>query len=347
MSKIDIIKEFRGGSMARTFLVKKNDSYRVRKIVNNSQGSLGAEKLFKQWEWIFEVERNAPQIFPSVSFFVFTKDFCYYDMEFINMPTLRDLLIQNEEMIDTNILHKFLEYGSIIAQPLSIESPKTDSYIMDKHIRKMIERCQGISALDLYKRDKIIINGKEYTNLKPLLNEIKNDSLLLEYLRPKCWYLSHGDFTFQNVLTNFIEIKIIDPRGEGPDSVYYDLAKIYQSCHGKYDLLYDGNYKAYYIEGEVPKVDYVIYKHVDKFDKIFKIIRELIPQYYKLYDKHWEMITKFYEASHFLSMTPFRLKENPQITVICYAIGIQLLNEFMEEWKNVKPRLIQQESVTI
>lgn len=341
MSKIDIIKEFKGGSMARTFLVKKNDYYLVRKIVNNLQGNLGAEKLFKQWKWIFAVEKNAPQIFPRVSFFVFTKDFCYYDMEFINMPTLRDLLIQNEEMIDTNILHKFLECGSIIAQPLNIEPPSTDSYIMDKHIRKMVERCKDISSYDLYKRDKLLINGKEYINLQPLLEEIKNDSLLLEYLRPKCWYLSHGDFTFQNVLTNFIEIKIIDPRGEGPDSIYYDISKIYQSCHGKYDLLYDGNYEAEYIEGKVPQVNYVIYDHIDKFDIIFKIIRELIPQYYQLEDEHWEIITKFYEASHFISMTPFRLKENPQITVICYAIGIQILNEFMEEWKNVRTKLKQ------
>lgn len=348
MSKINIVTEFKGGSMARTFLVKKNDSYFVRKIVNNSQGSLGAKKLFKQWEWISEVGRNAIQIFPEVSFFVFTKDYCYYDMEFINMPTLRDLLIKSEKMIDTNILHKILECGSIIAQPLSsIKPSKTDSYIINKHIRKMIERCECISTLDLYKQDKIIINGREYINLKPLLEEIKNDSLLLKYLRPKRWYLSHGDFTFQNVLTNLIDIKIIDPRGEVTDSVYYDISKIYQSCHGKYDLLYEGNYRAYYTEGEVPKVNYVIYQHVEKFDTIFKIMRELIPQYYKLEDERWEMIAKFYEASHFISMTPFRLKENPQITFICYAIGIQILNEFMEEWKNVRTKLKQQESITV
>lgn len=339
MSKINIITEFKGGSMARTFLIKKNDSYYVRKTVNNSQDRLGAEKLFKQWEWIFEVGKNVPQIFPNTSFFVFAKDFCYYDMEFINMPTLRDLLIHGEEMIDTTILHKFLECGSIIAQPLNIKPPSTDSYIMDKHIRKMVERCECISTLDLYKQDKIVINGKEYMNLKPLLEEIKNDSLLLEYLRPKRWYLSHGDFTFQNVLTDLIDIKIIDPRGEGPDSIYYDVSKILQSCHGKYDLLYDDNYEAEYIEGKVPQVNYVIYDHVNKFDMVYKIMRELIPQYYQLEDEHWEMITKFYEASHFISMTPFRLKENAEITAICYAIGIQILNEFMEEWKNVRDKL--------
>lgn len=339
MSKINIINEFKGGSMARTFLVKKNDSYFVRKIVNNSQNGLGSEKLFKQWEWIYEVGRECRGIFPEVSFFVYTKDVCYYDMEFINYPTLRDILIFNEETIDTTILHKFLECGSIIAQPLNIEPPSDDSYIMDKHIKKMIERCKDISEYDFYKQDKLVINGKEYMNLKPLLEEIKNDSLLLEYLRPKRWYLSHGDFTFQNVLTDLIDIKIIDPRGEGPDSIYYDISKIYQSCHGKYDLLYDGNYEAEYIEGKVPRVNYVIYDHVDKFDIIFKIMRELIPQYYQLEDKHWEMIAKFYEASHFISMTPFRLKENQQITVICYAIGIQILNEFMEEWKNVRTKL--------
>lgn len=333
MVKVNIVKEFKGGSMASTFLVDKEGERFIRKVAEN-KGNLAAKKLKQQWDWLYEFALSEPGgIFPDLSFFVIAKDYSYYDMEYVELPTLRDLIIQEGDY-EPGILHDYLRRGSIIARPLPIEAPVTDSYIMDKHIRKMIDRCKDIKQLSIFKDPTILINGVEYKNLLPLLEEITNDNELLKLLRPKKWYRSHGDFTFQNVLTDYDDIVIIDPRGEGPDTIYYDLSKIYQSCHGKYDLLYEGNYRAWQ-ETEGASINYEIFENVELFNDIFNNVKELIPQYYEV-EEYWDLITRFYEASHFISMVPFRLKENMQITVICYAIGIEILNKFMEDWENVK-----------
>ena len=336
--KATVLKEFKGGSMARTFLIKKGDMKIVRKVASTKDG-LGAEKLRSQWDWIFNFEGRDSDMLPDVNFFVSSSDLAYYDMEYIEMDTFRDLLIKEDD-IDGMILHDILSAGSKIATPLQINMSSSYSYVIEKHLDKMVERCKDLKPYDFYKVKTLYINNKPYKNLNQLIQEIADDKLLMEYLRPKCWFRSHGDFTFQNVLADEYEVKVIDPRGEGPDSIYYDISKLYQSCHGKYDLLYEGNYTAW-TDGKTDTINYKINENVEKFEKIFEQLRELIPQYYELHDEHWELITKFYEASHFISMTPFRLKENGAITAICYAIGIQILNEVLEEWNNVKPGLIK------
>jgi thiamine kinase-like enzyme len=334
MGKVKILDEFKGGSMARTFLVSKYGQNFVRKIAEKTIDNLGVQKLKNQWEWLFNFNKDEPGIFPEVSFLVHTKDKCYYDMEYVEMPTLRDYLLSTEN-IDVEVLRNMLEGGSLITVPDYNKAPNDNSYIIKNHLDKMIERTKCIVKYDFYKSDTLVINGKEYKNLHIILNEISSNKNILKLLQPDCLFRSHGDFTFQNVLTDGFETVIIDPRGEGPDSIYYDISKIFQSCHGKYDLLYNGNYEFSFNENQT-NINFKILKHEEKFDRIFELVKELIPNYYVLNNNNWELITKFYEASHFISMVPFRLKENGAITIICYAIGIKLLNEFLEECNNVK-----------
>jgi thiamine kinase-like enzyme len=351
LKKVKVLKQFHGGSMAKTFLIDKEGQKFVRKIVDRSEGHLGVEKLYKQWEWLFEFCQEQEGIFPNVSYFVSNKNYAYYDMEYIEMKTMRDVLLEQDEF-DETILHDFLQCGSIIAEPTQIKN-EGHEYIIKKHIFKMAERNKCISHYDFYKSEKISINGRVYDNLQTILEKMIEDEELLDFLSPHVMFRSHGDFTFQNILTDEEDLFVIDPRGEGLDPIYYDISKIYQSCHGKYDLLYEGNYKAAYQQAEVPEIYYGIKDNVEKFEIIFNEIRLLIPHYYEILDKdgkleqNWELITKFYEASHFISMTPFRLKENAEIMLTCYAIGIQILNDFMEEWNNVKPKLGKQESTTV
>jgi thiamine kinase-like enzyme len=344
MGKVNILKEFKGGSMARTFLVDKYGQKYVRKIAANDKDGLGIEKLYKQWKWQFDFCRNdEPGVMPDTSFFVFGKDSGYYDMEYVELGTFLDLLL-NEEDIDGMILHDILKAGSLIAKPVD-EEPKHD-YLLVNHLQKMVKRTQSLQPYEFYKHDSIDINGKSCQNLHRILEFIVNEPGLIKLLSPKKLYRSHGDFTFQNILADEYDLVVIDPRGEGADSIYYDISKLYQSCHGKYDLLFDGNYRVW-SDGYTDVINYEILDGVEKFNAIYDELRELIPQYYEIEDEHWELITKFYEASHFISMTPFRLKENGNITAVCYAIGIELLNEVVEEYLNVKSELKKQESITI
>lgn len=335
--KVNIIKEFSGGSMAKTLLVEKNGVKAVRKVAS-MKDDLGASKLEAQWNWLFNFGADNSNMLPYVGFFVSTSELAYYDMEYIEMETFKDLLINNEVDSSELVLDKILWAGSKIAKPLQIDVPQDNSYIVEKHLNKMVERCKDLERFDFYNVDTININGKSYKNLHVLIKEIKQDNLLLELLRPKCWFRSHGDFTFQNILTDGSDVKVIDPRGEGPDSIYYDISKLLQSTYAKYDLLYEGNYSAW-TDGRTDTINYKINENVEKFDSIYEELRELIPYYYELDDEYWELIAKFFCASHMISMTPFRLKENGAITAICYAVGIEILNEVLGEWNNIESSL--------
>jgi hypothetical protein len=341
MGKVNLVQEFKGGSMARVFLVDKYGQKYVRKVAINE--ALGAEKLYKQWEWQFNFSRQNPGIMPETSLFVFGKDYSYYDMEYVELNTFRDLLLGEDE-IDGMILHDILKAGAEIAEPVDDEVP--DNYILINHLQKMVKRTEALRSYAFYKHDTIDINGKSYQNLHRMLEFILNEPELMKMLTPKKLYRSHGDFTFQNILADEYDLVVIDPRGEGPDSIYYDISKLYQSCHGKYDLLVDGNYRVW-SDGMEDVINYEINQGVQRMEMVYDELRELIPQYYDIEDEHWELITKFFEASHFISMTPFRLKENGNITAVCYAIGIQLLNEVVEEYLNVKNKLKKQKSITV
>lgn len=346
---VKMLNEFNGGSMARTFLIEKNGMKYVRKIAETGRNNLGAKKLKNQWEWLMDFNNEEVGVFPDVSFMVMTKDYSYYDMDYINMPTYRDVLLDGRHF-DPELLKDILAFGQEIAKPLNEFTPKewADNYIMDQHLNKMLLRTKDLQVYDFYTGKTVMINDKEYKNLVPILREISDDEELMKYLKPKRRHRSHGDFTFQNVLTDEIDCYIIDPRGEGPDSIYYDISKLFQSCHGKYDLMLPGNFRVWN-DGFTNVINYE-FKDTGLnvlFDEIYEELIEQIPHNYEVEHEDWVSVTKFFEASHFISMVPFRLKENGENTLLCYAKGIELLNEFMEDWKNViKPKLAKQKSLS-
>ncbi|AEO93570.1 gp311 [Bacillus phage G] len=335
------IQEFKGGSMAKTFLIKKDNNLLVRKEVKDTS-KLGLDKLEKQADWILDLEPEVATIFPVIEMKSFQNDFGYYDMSYHNMPSFRDYLINTDSINNdiVEIVKEIVSFGAMISSKEETESTKDKStYIKKLHFDKMLKRCCIVTQKneifnEFFNTPSININGSLYDNFNIIREKILNDSEFMELLSPKKWYRSHGDFTFQNILTDGKQFKIIDPRGEGEDSIYYDLSKLFQSCKGKYDLFIDGNYSVNYSLND-NSIDYKIIEHEELFNDIFEVIKTEIPKVFNL-EKEWEIITLFYEASHFVSMVPFRYEENLPFTLACYAIGIQKLNEVFEKWNKVK-----------
>lgn len=336
-SNVKYVKEFKGGSMAKTYLIEKNGELLVRKEVQDTSG-LGIEKLEKQADWILELENEVAEIFPIIDKKDFGKDFGYYDMSYHDMPSFRDYLVEVGEVNEDikRILREIVAYSAKISSKEEISNKDKKSYVKKSHLDKMEKRCEIVVKKDdtfriLFNVPEIIVNGTQYLNFHNIINKISNDSKLLELLSPKKWYRSHGDFTFQNVLTDGKNFKIIDPRGEGEDSLYYDISKLFQSCQGKYDLFSEGNYNATYSLNN-NSINYEILNHESLFDEALELIKQEIPKAFSL-EKDWEIIALFYEASHFVSMVPFRYEENLPFTLACYGIGIKKLNEVYERWQ--------------
>lgn len=335
------IKQFKGGSMAKTFLIVKDGKMYVRKEVGDKSG-LGLNKLEKQADWILDLEPEVAETFPKITTKDFGSDFGYYDMTYHDMPSFRDYLIETGEVNDDirRIIKEIIAYGAKIASKEEESTKSNDVYIIKSHIDKMEQRCGIVAEKDeIFKRfflnsPTIRVNGELCFNYYPIRDLILKRFDLLDALKPKKWHRSHGDFTFQNILTDGKNFKIIDPRGEGEDSLFYDISKLFQSCVGKYDLFTEGNYSVDYSLNDY-SINYEIKKHEALFDEVFEVIREEIPKAFDL-EEEWEIIALFYEASHFIAMAPFRYKENLSFALACYAIGVKKLNEVLIKWNNLK-----------
>lgn len=339
--EVRYLQQFKGGSMAKTYLIKKDKKQFVRKEVRDTSG-LGLDKLEKQADWILNLEPEVSKIFPIVVTKDFNDSYGYYDMTYHDMPSFRDYLIEVGEINDDirNLLKEIVSYGAQIVSKEEKGSKKNkETYIAKSHLEKMHERCDIVVQKDktftsFFYSNELLINGQKQLNLRDICFNILNDNDLLELLSPKTWNRSHGDFTFQNILTNGKEFKIIDPRGEGEDSIYYDISKLFQSVSGKYDLFIEDNYEVDYSLNNF-SIDYKIKQHEALFNEAFEIIKEEIPKAFSV-EKEWEIITLFFEASHFISMAPFRYEENLAFTLACYAIGIEKLNEVLSKWEELK-----------
>lgn len=310
-----IIKQFNGGSMANTYLIKENNKTFVRKIVENNNVKLGKDKLNEQRNWLLNINNLLPNIFPNI----LNYNNNGYDMEYINNITLRDYIFKynkiNYKLIDNSIdclikinnLHKLKNIDK--------------NYIKKEHVNKMFKRINinNTYIQKLINYDYLIINNHKYKNIKLLLNEKLDD------FEPEYFNMSHGDYTLQNILTDGQNIRLIDPRGTEYNSLYYDVSKLLQSTEGKYDLLFDNNYKCIYKDNNI---NYQIFKYVNIFNDINNYIKL---KFNSLLDNDWYKKSLFYEGSHFISMMPFRYKENLDITVLCYCIGIILLNKCLED----------------
>lgn len=322
--------------MAKTFLIRKDGTLRVRKEIDDSNSILGMEKFQKQLDWLLALDDDVTPFFPKIIEHDTDGNYAYYDMTYYPMPTLSDYVISTGKF-DRQIQDIVLQTLRICAKINREVQTDRDGelYLKRNHLGKMLDRCRLVLERDatfrsFFHADGLYINGKGYSNLTRIVDKIRNDRDLLHLLAPRTWHRSHGDFTFQNILTDGTDLRIIDPRGGDTDTVYYDIGKILQSCHGKYDLLYEGNYTCGYVE-ENPSIEYKIIRHEDVFNRIYTLVSESIPTFFGL-DDHWRIRALFYEGSHFISMVPFRYVEGLEITLVCYAIGIQILNEVLYEW---------------
>lgn len=334
------LRQFQGGSMAKTYLIEKNNKQFVRKEINDKNNiKLGSSKLKQQCDWLLNLNDETKDIFPKIIDYKFSEDICFYDMEYYSVPTLRDYIFSNP--FNFNEIYSIMDKCLIHCQNVNNQVVNSDinDYIKTQHLDKMLERCETVVEQspmfkEIFNNECLIINGKEYLNLKLLYDELFDEEFI-KFMEPEYLNISHGDYTLQNILTDGKIIKVIDPRGSKSDSIYYDISKLFQSCHGKYDLLFDGNYECNYI-ASTGKINYQIYKFTNLFDNLQNYIELSIPKHFNSIDSNWKIKTLFYEASHFISMVPFRYTESVEITLLCYAIGIEIMNEVYNLWQNIK-----------
>ncbi|MDR1640644.1 MAG: hypothetical protein LBT59_13190 [Clostridiales bacterium] len=331
--------ELTGGSYSKL-------NYRL--VVKKEDNGEGRKKLINEIEWLMSVPKELKPYFSEVLEYNIVSDKVFYNVPYYGSRNLREHVLSGH--FDPDATCAFLEnlldwmFKNVYSRKIS-EAP--DNWVMEKHVRRVLDRLVECSLKSeelgkIIRADKVIINNKEYRNVKEMFDKLAANSEFLESLKPKDLVMIHGDLHFQNILiysetdTGFM---LVDPRGErlGSD-IYYDLGKLWHSFHGKYDFIHTDQFK-YNIswKEDVPITSFAITNSIAErvYDNIYQKFAKVIQKYdFIKNDANWEMKTLFAEASHFCSVSTFHIgkAKTAERSIVLYLIGVMLINEFFERY---------------
>jgi len=319
----------------------------------------GKQKLINEVHWILKLPPELKNYFPEITGYDLEHHPVYYEMKYYPHPTLKTLLLNQAINLEKarDILENILDFmfSQVYSRKRLTPPP---GYIRYCYLRKARARVQASRSKSrtfdsLTEVPNLVINGHEMTNLATLFDQISLDAKFLGKLEPPFLCLTHGDFKLDNMLIdlatgNFI---LIDPRGKSPigldvDDPISDLAKLFTSCHGFYDLLHEDLFTLtikkqrstmdIQIEFGSPQVQ-------ANFEKLTSWLLELLSKYPEIADedKNWQRRLFFTESMLMIANAPFHLTTDPgseRLAMGLYVRGIQLLNQFLNSYPLTKER---------
>lgn len=344
-------------------MVEKEGSFIYKKATT------GREKLISEVNWIQNLPLDIRRHFPEILDYDFSCSPAYYKMKFYPYPTLKELLFHGS--IDPkrayNVIKMVLDFmfSKVYSKD---QTPPHAGYVKHVHLEKVESRLQAAkSASSLFSRvidaSSIVINGVRRDNVLPLLGRISKDLEFLSTLEPPFLSIVHGDLKIDNMLINLgnNDFILIDPRGRSPagltvDDPIYDIAKIFTSYHGLYDLFCEHMVDLNIKDNDTQMTIDVKFRPSEVMNALAEISSRLyllLPQYPQIKNDHnWEKRLFFTEAMLIIAYAPFYLLStfpmNEKIAIGLYARGVQLLNEFLHEYPldtNPKYKIINLNSV--
>ena len=294
-------------------------------VTKTSENTL---KLIDEIEWYKQIPNDLSKLIPKIKEFDQSKK-PFLKLEYIKHPTLAELWLYGDfssklwiEILKKlfEILNQFKKYSKSVslADYNLIYKTKTEDRMQE--LTNSNESFRHILASDM-----LFINGKKYRNWPVVKEEIELKIHDLYHEKDNC--LIHGDLCFSNIFCDFKNknFKLIDPRGKwGSDmhgDVKYDVAKIRHSIVDGFDTITNGLYSASLSESN----------HVAM--KIFKPKnhQEICTHLDNLIQNKWNLNEiKLIEGLLFISMLPLH-KDHFERQLAFYSIGIQLLNEVLDE----------------
>ena len=331
--------ELTGGSYSKL-------NYRL--VVKKQCDNEGRAKLVNEIKWLLSIPPELKPYFSQILEYDIDSPNAFYNVPYYGKRNLREHIFDGH--LDADAACRFLD-GLLTWMFRNVYSRKIgdtpDGWVMEKHINRVLGRlpeCERKSPefARIIEADRVIINGKEYRNVRELYTRLSKMDDFLKRVKPKAMVMIHGDLHFQNIIltnetdTGFI---LVDPRGESEGSdVYYDLGKVWHSFHAKYDFIHSDQFE-YEMEWKdgVPHAKFRITNtFVEKvYDDIYAKFQKIIVNYdYIRNDPDWEMKILFAEASHLCSVSVFHIDktEKPDRAIVMYLIGVQLINEFFDRY---------------
>ena len=284
------------------------------------------EKLINEINWYEKIPKEILKLVPKI-LDSNVYDNPYIKLEYIKYPTLADIWLYSNfssdfwiKIIDDlfEIVNKFNRYYE------DVTIQECHSIYFEKTIQRIDELIKSNYLFkEIFHKNFILINGKEFKNWSVIKDEIKLKINDLYKKEDNC--IIHGDLYFSNILydSKNKNFKLIDPRGKWGQGISgdikYDIAKIRHSVVGGFDVITNGLYSATYDEKNGIKFD--TYK-----PKNYLVICEKLDSQIK---QRWNLDEiKMIEGLLFISMLPLH-KDNLERQFALYSIGIQRLNEIL------------------
>lgn len=169
-----------------------------------------------------------------------------YRTEFLAYPTLAELFTFGQMSREgwQFAFSRLLALMNSAFWSRFIELPDIQARARYMYVEKTLERIRQWDRQDLLQAKTITINGRRFPGFQALWKDLAGSIDQLVTSSRKYSTLIHGDLTFGNILFSPSAgiFRLVDPRGSFGGSgaagdCRYDLAKLRQCYHGRYDVI--------------------------------------------------------------------------------------------------------------
>jgi dTDP-glucose pyrophosphorylase len=290
--------------------------------------SKNVEKIQQEITWYMSIPRNLQIFSPRIIDTSIDKRLASYSVEFYGYHSLGDLFVFGS--LDEAVWKIIINHTFEVLKKFKTHKAKLAySAYQEMYVEKTINRIDALKKHEYWEnildQETIIINNKEYSNIKNLVEKLPALNKKLFTKDEMC--VIHGDLCLSNILfdTSNRIIKLIDPRGDfGGYAIHgdqkYDLAKQRHSFSGLYDFIVADLFELEELSNN--SYTFTIYserKHAfirDYFDS------QVIKHGYNLEN------VKLIEALLFLSMIPLH-EDNKKRQLAMYLNGVMLIEPFI------------------
>jgi len=311
---------------------------------------LGRKKLINEINFILSLPENVKKHFPRVIDHNFKEEVVHYDMVYCPYPSFIDLIFEKKISVKESLKILKIIFDFVFNTLYKIKIKQTPvGFISDSYFNKIKQRFNAVDKrFSLFKKvassDSLIINGRKLKNFNIIINEIKKDIKFLASLEPPFVTTYHGDFKFDNMLVNLKtnDFVLIDPRGKtaagyNESDIIEDIAKLFTSCHGYYDIFRRNLFDIKFKENEEIYINYKLKSSetIDFFGKITTKLMQLLPNYDQIKnDNNWKKRLFFIEAILLIANAPSHLKskEGEDFSIALLIRGVELLNNFIDKY---------------
>ncbi|MCW2675518.1 MAG: hypothetical protein JWR70_558 [Modestobacter sp.] len=341
---VSLVQFFKGGSNAVTLLATSGGELFVKKMVPLEH----AHRLKNQHDWL--AERAADHQLVTVLREQHAEDHYAIDLEYrpssvplfeyVHENPLAESSAKLDEVWDY-MYERVYELGPLQAHP-----QLRDDYVGERFVLRVRAAAESHPALaEAMKSDRIVVNGEELDNFDRVLDRIQATDTAwadLATFHPSSHI--HGDLTVDNILVDLPsrDVLIIDPSDDnqvrGP---VIDFGRHMQSLLYGYEFLNEDETPVVLGQADgLPEITYRDDRSARYAELADHVSTVIMPRHLSVAEQRSVL---FHVGLFYGRMLTHRVVINPGTALKYYAVCVQALNRFLDQYE--VPRLESREAV--